>query len=110
MKNHRDVCYAKDAGFIQFAGLTESIKTGCPDTPDYKSQYCAQHKPQAVDLLSSDEVDEDLGSLAGPALRFHQTKQHLGNPIAEVILGKKTTRKQTYYEVTILISYHTLVS
>ena len=29
MKNRRDVCYAKDAGFIGFEGLAGSIKTGC---------------------------------------------------------------------------------
>ena len=93
MKNHKDVCYAKDTGFIEFEGLKGSIKTGCPDTPDYKSRYCAQHKNKAFDLLSSDKVDEDLGSLTGPALRFHQTKQHPGNPISRNDLRKEDNQE-----------------
>ena len=40
MKNRRDVCYAKDAGFIQFDGLSGLIKTGCSATPAYKSRFC----------------------------------------------------------------------
>ena len=99
MKNRRDVCYAKDAGFIQFHGLTGSIKTGCPETPDYKSRYCSLHKSQACDLQRYDEDDDELDVPSGPTLRSHQQKQSAGNPIAEMILAKKTTRKQTYYQV-----------
>ena len=99
MKNRRDVCYAKDAGFIQFDGLVGSTKTGCPETPDFKSLYCSQHKSQACDLQSYEEVDDELGVPSGPKLRSHQQKQSAGNPIAEMILAKKTTRKQTYYQV-----------
>ena len=99
MKNRRDVCYAKDAGYIQFSGLSGSIKTGCPATPAFKSRYCPQHQPQACTLLNSDEVDEDLGMSSGPSLRSHQSKQHPGEPVAEMILAKKVTRKQTYYQV-----------
>ena len=43
MKNRRDVCYAKDAGFIQFDGLPGLIKTGCTSTPAFKSHYCSHH-------------------------------------------------------------------
>ena len=103
MKNHRDVCYAKDAGFIQFNGLPGLIKTGCPGSPDFKSQYCAQHKPLACDLLNSGEVDDELGITPGPALRSQEKRQHPGSPIAEMILAKKTTRKQTYYQVCAIL-------
>ena len=99
MKNRRDVCYAKDAGFIQFEGLSGSIKSGCPETPDFKSRYCSQHKCQACDLQNREEVDDELGVPSGPTLRSHQKKQSAGNPIAEMIIAKKTTRKQTYYQV-----------
>ena len=99
MKNRRDVCYAKDAGLIQFDGLPGSIKTGCPETPDFKSRYCSQHKSQACDLQSYEDVDDELGVPSGPKLRLHQQKQSAGSPIAEMILAKKTTRKQTYYQV-----------
>ena len=73
MKNHRDVCYAKDAGFIQFDGLPGLIKTGCPASPDYKSQYCAQHKNHACALPTYEEVDDELGTTPGPALRSQTT-------------------------------------
>ena len=43
MKNRRDVCYAKDAGYVEFDELSGSIKTGCQATPAYKSRYCEQH-------------------------------------------------------------------
>jgi len=99
MKNQRDVCYAKDAGFIEFDGLLWSIKTGYPATPAFKSRYCIQHKSQACELQSSEEVDEELGVFTGPTLRSAQTKQSPGDHVAEMILAKKTTRNKTYYQV-----------
>ena len=101
MKNRRDVCYAKDAGFIQFDGLPGSIKTGCQETPQFKNRYCSSHKLQACELQSSEEVDDELDVPSGPTMRMRQQKQSPGNPIAEMILAKETTRKQTYYQVTI---------
>ncbi len=99
MKNRREVCYAKDASFIQFDGLPGLIKTGCPATPDFKSRYCIQHKSQACDLQSCEEADDKLGVPTGPALRLHQHKQSTGSPVAEMIVAKKATRKQTYHQV-----------
>lgn len=94
MKNRRD---AKDAGFIQFSGLSGSIKTGCTT---FKSQYCIKHINQAcIGLQSSEEIDEELGATAGPTLRLHQPKKSPGAPVAEMILAKKETRKETYYQV-----------
>ena len=115
MKNHRDVCYAKDAGFIEFEGLKGLIKTGCAATPKYKSQYCDKHKNQACNLLYVDQIDteEDLGIQTGPELRDRSSvaqSKKAGNAIAELILSKKATRKQMYYQVctyvvTILVPY-----
>ena len=103
MKNHRDVCYAKDAGFIEFEGLEGSIKTGCAATPKYKSLYCEQHENQACNLLYSDEIvpEENLGVQTGPEQRSksNTTRKEKGSMIAELILGKKATRTQTYYQV-----------
>lgn len=70
-----------------------------PETPDFKSRYCSEHKSQACDLQSCEEVDDELDVASGPTLRLHQQKQSAGSPIAEMILAKKTTRKQTYYQV-----------
>ena len=59
MKNHRDVCYAKDAGFIEFDCLTGSIKTGCLATPDYKSRFRIDYKKQTAELRSYNDQDLD---------------------------------------------------
>lgn len=99
MKNRRDVCYAKDAGFIEFEGLVGSIKTGCPATPSYMSRFCADHKNQACILSVNDDTDEELGEVPGPVVRSRQRKCRQGEPIAGSILAKKMTRKQTYYQV-----------
>ena len=100
MKNRREVCYAKDAGFIEFEGLTGSIKTGCPATPSYKSRFCENHGNQACILSVNDDTDEDLGEVPGPVMRSRQKKRcSQGEPVAESILAKKVTRKQTYYQV-----------
>jgi len=93
MKNQRAVCFAKDAGFIQFDGLPGQIKTGCPATPAYKRRFCDKHQPQACTLLKSDDVDEELGILPGPAVRSSRPNRHVGEPVAEMILAKKTKRK-----------------
>ena len=34
---------SKDAGFIEYAELPGTIKTGCQASPDYMSRYCANH-------------------------------------------------------------------
>ena len=49
MKNHRDICAAKDAGSIHYHGLPGQIKTGCMASPAHKSRFCVQHSPQSCD-------------------------------------------------------------
>lgn len=62
MKNRRDVCFAKDAGYIAFSGLPGTIKTGCQATPAYKSRYCEDHKHFACDSQQlTGKEDEDWG-------------------------------------------------
>ena len=99
MKNQRDVCFAKDAGYIEFDGLPGSIKTGCIATPAFKSRYCEQHMNQSCTLEVSDEADEGITEPTEPMIRHKHFKQTSGSPVVEMILGKKTTRKQTYYQV-----------
>ena len=43
MKNRRDICSAKDAGYVEYPGLPGRIKTGCMASPAFKSRYCNQH-------------------------------------------------------------------
>ena len=59
MKNRRDVCNARDAGFIQFDGLPGLIKTGCTATPAFKSHYCSEHTNQACKLKVLETVGDD---------------------------------------------------
>ena len=60
MKNRRDVCYAKDAGFIQFDGFSGLIKTGCSATPAYKSHYCSNHANHSCTLSKPEDLDEEI--------------------------------------------------
>ena len=59
-KNRREVCYDKGAGFVQFEGLSGSIKTSCHASPMFKSCYCSLHQNHACELKPSEE-DEELG-------------------------------------------------
>lgn len=76
MKNRRDICGAKDAGWIQYPGLPGCIKTGCMASPAFKSPFCAEHKVRGVEgECTPDEL------------------------VVEMLLGKKETRNGKYYEV-----------
>lgn len=110
MKNRRQVCYAKDAGFIEFKGLPGSIITGCTATPTFKSNYCLHHPNSACALLHNEVDDEELGTTTGPTLRSHLKKQDSGDPVAEKILAKRTTRRQTFYQVLLNIHSCSLIN
>ena len=101
MKNRRDVCFAKDAGFVEFEGLPGLIKTGCTASPAYKSQYCDLQKNHACELSHSEEViDEVPDTSDSPAEGVKQKNRQLKTAVAETILAKKTTRNQTYYQAS----------
>jgi len=76
MKNHRSVCYATNAGYAEYVGLPGVIRTGCPNTPAYKSRFCSLHQPSVEDA-SSAQAQEPSG----------------------IIIGKRVTRQGTSYEV-----------
>ena len=61
MKNRRDICYAKDAGFVQFPGLPGQIKTGCVASPAFKSRFCTKHDCRS--LSSTNSVDKGMHML-----------------------------------------------
>lgn len=46
-KNRRDICSAKDAGYLTYPGLPGHIKTGCTLSPAFKSRFCSQHTTRA---------------------------------------------------------------
>ena len=76
LKNHRPVCAASEAGYVQYDGLPGKIKTGCTNTPRQKSRFCPVHKPRT---LTTD--DESSGS------------------VIEMILEKKALHNHTLYKV-----------
>ena len=67
MKNRRDVCMAKDAGYMEFQGLPVKVKTGCQASPSYKSRYCTSHTPQGCNPVKciDDEELKETGSNIG---------------------------------------------
>ena len=110
MMNRRDVCYAIDAGYVKFEGLSGSIKSGCQATPAYKSRYCDCHKHLACDTQqlrgTDDEDGNDLDASIGPLLR---SQKQPGESIVELILAKKQTRQQTYYKVNVNENYNVIL-
>ena len=88
LKNRRDVCMAREAGYIEYEGVEEKIKTGCMNTPEQKSQYCTLHKPRACDPITRHCSEETPPE---PLARDQ------GN--VQLILEKKVTRTVTYYKV-----------
>lgn len=88
MKNHRDVCEAKDAGFVEYRGMPGRVKTGCMETLEQRSKYCSHHKPCYAECCSSDDQQD-----------------HSGRVIA-MILSKKITRLNTLYKVILLLRLH----
>ena len=81
MKNHRDVCCATNAGYVEYKGLPGQVRTGCPNTPAFKSQYCALHKPAAMPRAIQSSVTTSTGDEVG------------------IIVGKRETRNCVLYEV-----------
>ena len=80
MKNHHAVCAATEAGYIEYAGLPGSIKSGCTNTPDQVSRFCSLHKPRVL------------------MPKGHHSNDH-SNKVIELMLEKKSTRSQNLYEV-----------
>ena len=55
MKNWRDVCMAKDAGYIQYLGLPGHIKSGYTLSLNFMSRYCQNHAQRASMLHCTQE-------------------------------------------------------
>ena len=83
MKNHRDVCLAREAGFAEFSGLSGKIKTGCPNTPQPKSP---SHTPTAF---------TPEGDTSSTETAAHTSSSKLDEQLAY----KKITRQSTFYQV-----------
>ena len=91
MKNHRDVCAAKEAGYAEFDGLPGKVKTGCPNTPQLLSRYCPTHSP-TVFVPHNFQAGEDVSTAPRQAVVMQEEQ------IAYVV-NKKETRQTTFYQV-----------
>ena len=89
MKNNREVCYAVDAGYAEFVGLPGKIKTGCPNTPAFKSRYCSIHIPYVASDGSDTQAPLTASQLNAPKL-------------PGIITNKRVIRTSVLYEVRIL--------
>ena len=87
MKNHRDVCFAASAGYVEYKGLTGRVRTGCPNTPEFKSHYCALHRPAVIPKRDS----------IGTGIATSSTS--LAEEQVGMIIGKRETRNCILYEV-----------
>jgi len=79
MKNHRSVCAASEAGYIEYDGLPGRVKTGCTNTPEQKHRFCTLHKPRVL----------------------NSSCQSSKTAVIESILDKKETRSVTHFKVCI---------
>lgn len=77
MKKYRDVCFAKEAGYVEYEGLPGKIGTGC-----------SKHNPTVV-------LPEQEGCSLDKAVPVQSEEQQ------GIIIGKKTTRQSTVYEVEV---------
>ena len=89
MKNHRDVCAAKEAGYAEYEGFPVKVKTGCTNTPLLKSCYCALHSPTAFTSAGK----------AGESSSVMSTASEPGLDQVAFIVAKKETRQNTFYKV-----------
>lgn len=100
MKNNREVCFATMAGYAEFSGLVGKIRTGCPNTPSYKSRYCSLHSPITV-IPQEAQFSNDGDELVAHLNQERQSEeQH-----AAIITGKRTTRTSTFYQVMWLYTF-----
>ena len=91
MKNHRYVCCATHAGYAGFEGLHGRIRTGCPNTPAFKSSFCGFHAPT---VAVHHDVGDDSITNEGTQLSLSLEGQPVG-----LLIDKRITRNSTLYKV-----------
>lgn len=92
MKNSRDVCAAQHAGFVEYSGLPGRVTTGCMESPEQSSKFCSQH----VTRMSK-------------TVRNRDDPENRQGGVIEMILAKKVTRNNTFYQVLVtpcIFHYH----
>ncbi len=64
MKNRRDVCMARDAGYTEYEGIPGSIKTGCMNSPEQTSRFCKIHQIRMCNPCPVVDADEAAPSVS----------------------------------------------
>ena len=89
MKNHRAVCSATHAGYIEYKGLPGRVRSGCQNSPAFDSSFCVVHKPVlAVPQRIHIEGEDNIVDVT-------KTEEE---PVG-IIMNKRTTRSSTLYQV-----------
>lgn len=114
MKNRRDICFAKDAGSVSYAGLPGHIKTGCMAPPAFKSPFCTQHKDRSCSTVDHGNfVNHHSISYISAGLKClewlsmvcifvgldGQSTSPSEEAVIEMVLAVKETRGTKYYQV-----------
>lgn len=90
MKNHRAVCSATHAGYIEYQDLPGQVRSGCQNTPAFESSFCSVHMPVlAMPQRLQTESDNSV------TLEIRKTEEE---PVG-IITNKRQTRNSTLYQV-----------
>lgn len=90
MKNHRAVCSATHAGYIEYKDLPGRVQSGCQNSPAFESCFYVVHKPPLA-MPQRVQIDDNFTS------DICKTEEEpVGN-----ITNKRTTRNSTLYQVQI---------
>ena len=82
MKNRRDVCMARDAGYTVYENLPGVVKTGCMNSPEPNSRHCKLHRIRACNPSKYSIEDEGAPEVA-----------ESNDRVVEMILEKKNHQK-----------------
>lgn len=88
-----------DAGFVEYPSLPGKIKTGCVNSPAFKSRFCMQHCPRSCVSKPTKLSESDLHNPAASVESSDKSPFETGESIIEMILEKRETRGGTYYKV-----------
>ena len=88
-KNHTDVCFPTNAGYIEYKGLKGQVRSGCPNTPSFKSRYWTLHKP-IVAIPQDAELEENSADNPSSISATHGQEDQVGL--------KRNTRNSTFYQ------------
>lgn len=91
-KNCRDVCKARDAGYMTYEELEGVVKTGCMNTPKLRSRFCELHAENVA-------VPQNLNPEVEGIEVTQDTQQCCEEGVVAMIVGKRRTRGGLYYQV-----------